>query len=268
MDSDGDLVFGSRLDQDLQKWRLLDLSFGDPYLNMAVEEAVLRAVGAGEAPPTLRLWQNEDAVVIGYSQRIAEEVDLEACRRRGTAVVRRISGGGTVYQDRGNLNYSLFAPLSDWRVSADVRESFEFLCRGFLKGLEILGLQGEFRPINDITVGGCKLSGTAQARRWGAVLHHGTLMIDVDIGVMEEVLRIHPDYLASKGAACVADWVTTMAQLGKDCGPAEVKAALVAGFEYALEVRFVPGILTEKEEQESERLSREQYCRPEWNALR
>ncbi|MCL5256709.1 MAG: lipoate--protein ligase family protein [Chloroflexi bacterium] len=259
----GDLAAGG-----LEEWRLLDLSFGDPHMNLAVEEAVLRAVGAGESPPTLRLWQNENAVVIGYSQHAGDEADLEFCRRNGTAVVRRISGGGAVYHDLDNLNYALFIPLSDHRVSADVVESFEYLSRGALEAIRILGFEGEFRPGNDITIGGRKVSGTAQARRGGAVLHHGTLLLDVNVPVMQRALRVRPEYLASKGATSVGEWVTSLRALGKRCTMEEVKNALVRGFERALRVYFTVGGLTGAETAMAERLAREQYRQPEWNFMR
>jgi len=138
-------------------WRLLDLSDADPYVNMAIEEAVMRAVGAGQAPPTLRLCQNYIAVVIGYFQDAAEEVNLEACRQSGTAVVRRITGGGAVYHDRGNLNYALSIPLHDPRVPANVLASYHLLCQGLIEALAELGLDAEYAPINDIVVGGRKV---------------------------------------------------------------------------------------------------------------
>lgn len=255
-------------DESTGAWRLLDLSFPDPCYNLAVEESVLRAVGRGESPPTLRLWQNDDAVVIGYSQNAYEEADLEKCERRGTAVVRRVSGGGAVYHDSGNLNYSLTIPVGDRRVAADVRKSFEFLCRGLVRGLAILGLEAEFAAGNDVTVNGRKISGTAQARRWGAVLHHGTLLLDADIQVMGEVLRVKPEYLESKGVEALSEWVTTLRQLGKLHCVKEVKAALVAGFESSLDVRFSPGALTTNEQDIAGRLLEGQYCRTDWNLQR
>jgi len=248
-----------------EEWRLLDLSHADPYLNMAVEEAILQAVGAGLAPPTLRLWQNDNAVVIGYFQDAAVEADLEACRELGTAVVRRISGGGAVYHDAGNLNFALFIPASDPRVPREVLASYHYLCRGVIEALSLLGLQAALVPINDIVVDGRKVSGTAQARRHGGILHHGTLLLSLDIARMARVLRVTREHLEKKGVASVTERVATLGQLGRPCSIAEAKAALVAGYSTALGVRFRPGVMSEPELELAQRLYDQKYRLPEWN---
>ncbi len=252
----------------VEAWRLLDYSrLEDPYYNMAVEEAVMRAVGEHKAPPTLRLWQNANAVIIGYFQEAAREADLEACRSLGTAVVRRVSGGGAVYHDGGNLNYAVFIPLDDPRVPGDVMESYHLYCSGLIRALAALGLQGEFVPINDICVGGRKVSGTAQARRYGAVLHHGTLLLHLDIPTMGKVLRVTREHLEKKGVTSVTERVATLEQLGRPASLAEAKAALTQGFAEALGVRFAPGGLNAYERDLAERLCEEKYRSDAWNLV-
>jgi lipoate-protein ligase A len=251
----------------LEPGRLIDLSYPDPYLNMAVEEAILRAVGEGKAPPTLRLWQNGNAVIIGNFQDAAVEVDLEACRELGTAVVRRISGGGAVYHDPGNLNYALFLSDSDPRIPEEVLASYRYFCNGVIQALASLGLQAEFAPINDIVVGGRKVSGTAQARRHGGVLHHGTLLLSLDIVIMGRVLRVTREQLEKKGVTSVTERVATLEQLGHPCTVDEAKMALVEGFTRALGIHFQPGELTRVELELADRLCEEKYSRPEWNLV-
>jgi len=251
----------------VDEWRLLDLSYHDPYLNMAAEEAILQAVGAGQAPPTLRLWQNDNAVIIGYFQDAAAEADLEACRSLGTAVVRRISGGGAVYHDPGNLNYALFVPASDRRVPEEVLASYRYFCNGVIEALASLGLRAEFAPINDIVVDGRKVSGTAQARRHGGILHHGTLLLSLDVATMGRVLRVTREHLEKKGVASVTERVATLGQLGRPCTIAEAKEALVKGFSRALGVHFQAGELTRAELELTNRLCEERYRRPEWNLV-
>ncbi len=251
-----------------ESWRLLDLSDPDPYLNMAIEEALMHSVGAGEAPPTLRLWQNQNAVIIGYFQDAAVEADLEACRKLGTAVVRRVSGGGAVYHDPGNLNYALFLPLSHPQVPGDIMDSYRLYCSAVIEALSLFDLVAEFAPINDIVVGGRKVSGTAQARRWGALLHHGTLLLHLDIPTMGQVLKVTREHLEKKGVSSVTERVATLAQLGRPATVAEAKAALVEGFARHLGVRFQPGELTARERELVRRLHRDKYGRPEWNLNR
>lgn len=246
-------------------WRLLDESHADPYMNMAIEEAVMRAVGEGLVPPTLRLWQNHNAVIVGHFQDTAKEVDLEACTRSGTAVVRRISGGGAVYHDRGNLNYALSIPLDDPHVPEEILASYRYYCGGVITALERLGLHAEYAPINDIVVGGRKVSGTAQARRWRAVLHHGTLLLTLDIETMARVLRVNKAHLESKGVSDVRQRVATLEQLGRPCPLEEAKAALVEGFAQVLGVRFSPEGLREPETSLARQLYEEKYRQREWN---
>lgn len=251
-----------------EPWRLLDLSDADPYLNMAIEEALMHSVGAGDAPPTLRLWQNQNAVIIGYFQDAEVEADLEACRELGTAVVRRVSGGGAVYHDPGNLNYALVLPLGHPQVPDDIMASYRLYCGAVIEALAGLGLSAEFAPINDIVVGGRKVSGTAQARRWGALLHHGTLLLHLDIPTMGRVLKVTREHLEKKGVKSVTERVATLEQLGRPTSVAEAKAALAAGLERSLGVRFQPGSLTPAERELVRRLHKEKYGRPEWNLKR
>lgn len=248
-----------------ETWRLLDLSDPDAYMNMAIEEAVMRAVGAGQSLPTLRLWQNHNAVIIGNFQDASEEANLEVCRQLGTAVVRRISGGGAVYHDRGNLNYALSVPLAHRLVPSDVLASYRFFCQGLIDALVGMGLRAEYVPINDIVVQGRKVSGTAQARRWDAVLHHGTLLLTLDVETMARVLRVKREYLEAKGVADVRQRVATLAQLGVQCSVEEAKKAVIAGYACALGVTFVPGTLSGFERSLAEQLYQDKYTTPEWN---
>jgi len=257
-----------RAGQSGEAWRLLDLSDPDPYINMAIEEALMHSVGAGEARPTLRLWQNQNAVIIGYFQDADVEADLEACRALGTAVVRRVSGGGAVYHDPGNLNYALFLPLGHPQVPDDIMASYRLYCGAVIEALSSLGLAAEFAPINDIVVGGRKVSGTAQARRWGALLHHGTLMLHLDIAMMARVLKVTREHLEKKGVKSVTERVATLEQLGRPLSVAEAKAVLAEGLVRTFGVDLRPGELTPAEHELVRRLYEEKYGRPEWNLRR
>ena len=193
------------------------------------------------------------------------EVDLEACREPGTAVVRRISGGGAVYHDPGNLSYALFLSDAYPRVSEDVLASYRYFCNGVIEALAGLGLQAEFAPINDIVVGGRKVSGTAQARSHGGVLHHGMLLLSLDIATIGRVLRLIREHLEKKGVTSVTERVATLAQLGHPCTVEQAKIALVQSCSRALGIHFQPGELTQGELELAKRLREEKYSRPEWN---
>src|SRR5881628_1017661 len=92
----------------LETWRLVDLEYRDnPFMNLAVEEAIPRMVGEGKAPSTVRFWHNSNTIVLGCFQSAELEVNFEECKETGTKVVRRFTGGGAVYHDGGNLNYAI-----------------------------------------------------------------------------------------------------------------------------------------------------------------
>ncbi len=171
---------------------LLDIEFRDPALNLALDEAILGEVARGDAPPTLRVWRNPRCVVVGRGQRIEDEADLAASQRLGIPVLQRASGGGTVYHHRGNLNFSLFLPLTG--IWASVRGSQDRLTGLLASALrERFGIGAEARA-GAVFAQGCKLSGSAQLRR-RALLHHGTLLLAPDGISMEAVLlALRPGY--------------------------------------------------------------------------
>ncbi|MDR1862657.1 MAG: lipoate--protein ligase family protein, partial [Treponema sp.] len=160
-------------------FRLLRSGYHDCYYNMALDEALLEGVASGASLPALRFfgWK-PPAVSLGYFQGLEEEVDLEACRRRGVDVVRRISGGGAVFH-QAEITYSLIMPLSHPLAGATITESYRVLCAGVAAGLGRLGVEAVFAPINDILAGGRKISGNAQTRRKGCLLQHGTVLLDL-----------------------------------------------------------------------------------------
>lgn len=164
---------------------LLDIEFRDPSLNLALDEAILGEVARGDAPPTLRVWRNPRCVVVGRGQRIEDEVDLVVCRRLQVPVLKRASGGGAVYHHSGNLNFSLYLPLTGtW---ASVRRSQDRITGLLASALrERFGIGAEARE-GAVFAHGCKVSGSAQLRR-RALLHHGTLLLAPDGISMEAVL--------------------------------------------------------------------------------
>ncbi|MCW3979303.1 MAG: lipoate--protein ligase family protein [Candidatus Bathyarchaeota archaeon] len=249
-----------------ESWRFLDMRVADAYTNMAVDEALSYARGEGEAPNTLRFYRwNPSAVTLGYFQSVEDEVDLEACKKFGIDVNRRISGGGAVLNSSyGEITYSVVAPDDDLRISTDVTESYRYLCHGIVEGLALLGIEARFKPINDIIVGGRKISGNAQIRRYGAVLHHGTILVDFDAREMFSVLKISEEKISDKMIEQAEERVTTIRrELGRDASFGEVRDAMEEGFAKALGVELAPGELSDYE-QELVKKFREKYVSREW----
>lgn len=256
-----------------EEWRLLKTGAGDAYWNMAVDEAVLRARAQGKSPCTLRLYTwSPSAVSIGFFQSLRHEVDLEECRRLGIDVVRRITGGGAVYHDsQGEVTYSVVLLEEDLRrlgFSTAIQPSYEALCRGVVEGLRLLGVGAEFKPVNDIVVSGRKISGSAQTRKAGAILQHGTLLLKSDIGTMFRVLKVSKEKISDKAIRAVEERVTNVfKELGRELELSEVMEALARGFERALGIRLVEGALSQFEASLAEEL-RSKYASREWLELR
>ena len=193
--------------------------------NLAIDEAMTRAAAA-ERRTVLRLWWGgAPTVVLGRSERPEQVVDLAACRRLGVEIVQRPTGGGTVLQTDGVLNYSLTCPAPPM---LDIRATFSVGARLLVGALDRLGVAAEARGISDVAVGDRKISGNAIAKRWGGLLLHGTLLLDLDLELVESCLRHpprEPNYRRGRGHR---DFLTTLRALGLTTTRSELEAAVLA----------------------------------------
>lgn len=250
--------------------RFLDLKTNDAYTNMATDEALTKARGEDKAPDTLRFYMwKPSAVTLGYFQSVEDEVDLDALKRYGIDLNRRISGGGAVLNSaEGEITYSIVMDENDPRISSDPTESYRYLCHGIIEGLAELGIKADFKPINDIIVGSKKVSGNAQIRRYGAVLHHGTILVDFDPKQMFSVLKISDVKISDKLIQQAEERVTSIRKVaGRNVGFDEVRTAMEKGFAKALGVELVRGELSPYE-RELVVGFREKYASREWRFRR
>jgi lipoate-protein ligase A len=235
-------------------WRLLDLEYADPYINMAVEEAVSREVGIGEAVDTVRFWRNPNTIVIGRFQRPKAEIHFNSCRKYGTTFVRRFTGGGAVYQDKGNLNFSIFIRKKRFAGLTDINELFKHYSIGVIECFRNVGLNAEFKPINKIMIGERKVSGMAGSLRWKCLTVHGSILVRTNIEVLKAVLRI------------IKDPVTTLEdEVGGNVSISKIKGELKAWFERIYKTKLVHSKLTKNEKRSAEKLFFEKYSQKEWN---
>ena len=191
----------------------------DPYLNLATEEYLLE----NEDDDVFMLWQNEPSVVVGINQNIRAEVDTAALNSRGVHPVRRITGGGAVYHDEGNLNYTFIA-----RSEGGI--DFKSFSEPIIKALATLGVTLTLSGRNDLCLpDGRKVSGNAQCKRGGRVLHHGTLLFESDLGALSSLLTPSPEKLATKAIRSTAARVANLRELLPDIGcAAELADAIEA----------------------------------------
>lgn len=188
--------------------RLIGLEGLTPEEHLALDEAVLDAVEAGDSPSTLRLWEADvPFVVMGSAQRAALEVRLEACAADGVPVLRRCTAGGCVLQGPGSLNFSLAVRYDDWPGTRDLRPSYCLLLSRVTEGLKGLGLAASQEGVCDLAVDGLKVSGNAQRRRKHAFLHHGTLLYRPDYAGMARYLAEPADRPEYRGARRHAEFV-------------------------------------------------------------
>jgi len=177
----------------------LDLTLASAAANLACDEALLDACEDGSGPEVLRFWEPEQCfVVAGYSNEVAREVNLAACRQAGLGVLRRCSGGGTVLQGPGCLNYSLVLKINGQPPLATIpgaNRRIMALQKAALTGL--LRRPVEIQGCTDLTVGGLKFSGNAQRRKRHALLFHGSFLLRFDLRLMDCFLNLpsrQPDY--------------------------------------------------------------------------
>ncbi len=161
-----------------------DKAVFDPALNLERDACYWRETYGNRA----RVWRNDRCVVLGRFLKPAEEVDVQVAQEKGIPVLKRASGGGAVYHDLGNLNYSLYLDLEGLRLQ-DIGESLKALSFPVTALLDSLGVPWEWVPPNNVYVEGGKISGSAQARRRGRLLHHGTLLVSCDLEIMRCLLK-------------------------------------------------------------------------------
>lgn len=187
----------------------------DPEYNLALEQYLFDTYTDGE--PLFFLWQNSPTVVIGRYQNATEEVNTVYALKNGINLVRRNTGGGAVYHDLGNVNFSIIYPPQDLEAM-DLSQ----LLMPVISALQALGIPAELTGRNDITVNGRKVSGCAFAQKDGKILVHGTLLYEADTYVMQKVLNVSSEKLESKGVRSVRSRVANLKEFIKGSSDIEM----------------------------------------------
>ena len=234
----------------------------DPFYNQALEEYLFQNRTEQEL---FLLWRNRPAVIVGCYQNISQEVNLRQLKEKGIPVVRRSSGGGTVYHDLGNVNYSLMKKRNK------ILEYDDFLIP-VIEALRKLGIMAEKDRCSDIVIGGRKISGSAQKATGNRVLHHGTLLYNAELSLLDEITTknksSHIQSKASPSAICkVCNISESWEGLGKEGYPFKEVPPIEVFMEAlrdAMGAKPEALALTEAEKAEVERICREKYHSWEW----
>ena len=251
---------------------------------MAIDEAILEAVQGKKAPPTLRLYAWEPACLsLGYAQP-ASDANLDALKKYGWGIVRRPTGGRAILHT-DEITYSVIAPEDEPRVAGSILESYQRLSRALLAALDLLHAPVSAKEKKDadangraqnpicfevpadweITAAGKKLVGSAQHRRKGGVLQHGSLPLVGDIARITYVLALPDEAVRTATAERVRGRAITLeGALGEAVSWNRAADALAGGFATALNLTLVRGELTDEENERAEALVREKYGTPEW----
>ncbi|MDF2879727.1 MAG: lipoyltransferase and lipoate-protein ligase [Clostridiaceae bacterium] len=229
----------------------------DPFYNLAMEEYVFKNSKPHE--DIVILWQNEPTIVIGLHQNALEEINLDFVKKNNIHVVRRITGGGAVYHDLGNLNFSFITDYDNNTVSLN----FKKYTLPIIKALKKLGIQSELSGRNDITIDGKKFSGNAQSIIKGRILHHGTLLFNSDLSILGKALNVKSDKIESKGVKSVKSRVTNIINyMNNMVSVEEFKTILLKYlFEYEPLDQY---ILTENDKHLINKLMEEKYLTWKW----
>lgn len=241
----------------------------DAYYNLAVEEAIPRALSLGYGKPTIRFFRNENAVIIGYFQYAEREVNLREAELLKVQVVRRFTGGGAVYHDLGNLNYAISLPFTKI-IPTDIVEYYRFFLKPIVNALKSLGAtNASLGGLNDLNIETRKVGGTAASRKWGVAFFHGTLLINTNLGTMARLLTPPLEKLKDKGVTRIRERVVNLSEILGSIKIEEVVDAIVREFEKTFEAQIEwKDDLTEKELSLAEKLYAYKYTSKEWNYRR
>jgi lipoate-protein ligase A len=243
--------------------KCLDLPLQTPAENLALDEALLDGCEAGQGGETLRFWEpRETFVVVGYANQVATEVNVAACEKKGVPIFRRCSGGGTVVQLPGGLNYSLILRITETGPTRSIAATNQFIMeknRAAIESVFSKSARGPrpaaiaVRGYTDLCLGDLKFSGNSQRRRRNYLLFHGTFLLHCDLALISELLSMpskQPDYRARRPHG---EFVTNL-----PLPAAAVKAALAKEWNATGELKNLPL-------EEIKKLAREKYSAREWN---
>ena len=241
-----------------RRFRVIDTGIRDGRRQIAFDQALIEARREGAIPDTIRFLRFPPTALIGRHQSLSRELRVEHCLANGIRMVRRITGGGAIYFDEGQLGWSLVFHRDTLGI-ATLGELARAICEAAAAGLSRLGVAARYRPRNDIEVDGRKVSGTGGFFDGDVLFYQGTVLVDMDPARMLAALKVPEEKLAKRGLDSAAQRVTTLKQLLGEAPPIEaVQEALLAGFAERLGIAAARGAITAHEESLAERFHDEE----------
>ena len=240
-------------------FRVVDAGRRDGRFNIALDQAMIDLHQAGSIPDTIRFIHFPPTALVGRHQVLGRELDLDYCARQGIRVARRITGGGAIYMDPGQLGWALVFHRRTLGLGA-LGEVAATICEAVAAGLSRFGVDARYRPRNDIEVDGRKISGTGGFFDGDTLIYQGTVLVDVDAATMQSALRIPQDKLARHGAASAAQRIVGLRELLGEATPAmpALQDALLNGFRERLGLDWRVAGLDPAEEALARRLYEEE----------
>lgn len=243
--------------------RLLEIEYpDDPNMSLATEEAIFHEVIGGNSPPTFRFYRHRNAVIIGCFQLAEQELDMDVIRDRKIEIVKRFTGGGAVYHDMGNLNFSLITK-DVFGIKTDVTKLYSTMITGAVNAFRSMGIPAESGKLNDVTAGSKKILGAAASIRDNAFVFHAAVLVNVDLKTLASALKVPGEKLKDKGVKTIMDRVTNIQEIsGKNTD--DVKRALLDSYGKELNLEFVNGTLTDAEKRLAKELHEKKYKNKGW----
>jgi lipoate-protein ligase A len=234
----------------------IDNECTDPYMNLATEEYLLKNF----SDEFFMLWRNAPSIIVGRNQNSAAEINPDFVSEHNIPVVRRLTGGGAVFHDLGNLNYTFIVNDSE-SASFDFRK----YTLPVIEVLQKLGVAAELSGRNDLTIEGKKFSGNSQYRYRGRLLHHGTLLFSSSITDISSALRVDPQKFEGKGIKSVSSRVTNISSHLKNPLTLPQFRKLLSEHIMESSEQFISRPLTPDDRREISRLTEDKYRKWEWD---
>ena len=269
-------------------WRLIKTEATDGYYNMAIDEAIMKCHQDKKVPPTVRFYSwNPPALSLGYFQKLEKEVNQEACQNAGIDIVRRLTGGRAILHDK-ELTYSITIREDYNLLSDSIVKSYKEISQGLVAGLNLLKIPAELKPMErgkksptgnsaacfdapswyEVILKNKKLIGSAQTRKKGTILQHGSLPFEIDPKETFELFNYKDEKKRKKARRIFAAKSTALKSAGYDVKKNKLEQALIDGLAESLGFDYSYEELTPEEINLAKKLKEEKYSKNHWNKKR